>query len=128
MRSGGQPHSTASFAQVIFSSGGFFPGRGIGILFRILPSFLEISLFHLFFIAVGSLAKRLEYARTTFMSCADLLMRAAKQQALDRGEVVNMADGEEWRWWRQDSPFVRDNPFKVLPHDLTPCTARSGQS
>jgi hypothetical protein len=62
--------------QVIFSTGGFMPGTGVGLIFRILPTWMEPLLFHLFFTLWGSVAKRLEYARSTFMSTADLLMQA----------------------------------------------------
>ena len=60
----------------MFSTGGFMPGTGVGLIFRILPTWMEPLLFHLFFTLWGSVAKRLEYARSTFMSTADLLMQA----------------------------------------------------
>ena len=68
--------------QVIFSTGGLTPGGIAGVLFRILPAWTEPLLFHFFFTLWGSTAKRLEYARATFMSTADLLMQASTACAL----------------------------------------------
>ncbi|KAL4419504.1 hypothetical protein ABPG77_002290 [Micractinium sp. CCAP 211/92] len=105
----GRPNLVAA-VKIIFASNSFAPGAfGVGLLFRILPSWLEPAVFNLFFRAVGGLAKRLEYARSTFMSTADLLMRAAKRQAVARGERVQMVD-TDWRWWPQR--FVDENPCR----------------
>lgn len=106
----GRPNLVAA-VKVIFSTGGFTPGQGIGILFRILPNSMEPLLFTIFFTLVGGVAKRLEYARTTFMATADLLLQAAKRQAEQRGEAVQVID-TDWRWWSQDSAFVQQNPYK----------------
>ncbi|KAL4451808.1 hypothetical protein ABPG75_007470 [Micractinium tetrahymenae] len=105
----GRPNLVAA-VKIIFASNSFAPGAfGVGMLFRILPTWLEPAVFNLFFRAVGGLAKRLEYARSTFMSTADLLMQAAKRQAVARGERVQMIE-TDWRWWPQR--FMDENPYK----------------
>lgn len=104
----GRPNLVAA-VKIIFSGGGPGTGFGVGLLFRILPDWLEPLCFNIFFRAVGTVAKRLEYARSTFMSTADLLMQAAKRQALARGESVQMVE-TDWRWW--GPKYVEQNPYK----------------
>ncbi|PSC70657.1 cytochrome p450 [Micractinium conductrix] len=104
----GRPNLVAA-VKAIFAAGAFAPGFGIGLLFRLLPACAEPLVFNIFFRAVGGLAKRLEYARSTVMSTADLLMQRAKRQALARGEAVTMVE-TDWRWW--PDTFTENNPYK----------------
>ncbi|EFN55959.1 hypothetical protein CHLNCDRAFT_57715 [Chlorella variabilis] len=86
-RQAGRPNLVAA-VKVIFSAGGFMPGQGIGILFRIMPDWLEPALFWLFFTMV-----------------------AAKRAALARGDQVVLVESD-WRWWSLSSVFVQQNPYK----------------
>ena len=58
----------------------------------------------------GKRAQRLDYARTTFASTADLLMRRAEAAAAAAGRTPAMAH-TDWRWWLPGSPLVARNPY-----------------
>ncbi|KAI7837525.1 hypothetical protein COHA_008661 [Chlorella ohadii] len=104
----GKPNLVAA-VKAIFSAGNFTPSNGAGVLFRLVPNWMEPLFFVLFLRLFGAMARKLEYARSTLMCTADLLMQAAKKQALARGEKVHMVE-TDWRWWSQ--AWADQNPYK----------------
>jgi cytochrome P450 len=104
----GKPNLVAA-VKAIFSAGNFTPSNGAGVVFRLVPDWMEPLFFVLFLRLFGPMARKLEYARSTLMSTADLLMQAARKQAVARGEEVHMVQ-TDWRWWSQD--WADQNPYK----------------
>jgi hypothetical protein len=103
----GVPNLVAA-ARIVFSGNPF--SMGPGAVLRMVPAFLEPLAFHLLFSMVGRVARRLEYARATLMSTADVLMGAAAARAEASGEALPL-QRTDWRWW---GPEVADrNPYKA---------------
>ncbi|GAB4819482.1 hypothetical protein N2152v2_006528 [Parachlorella kessleri] len=98
---------------LIFRLNRLTTGGGLGgALMRVLPRWMEVPLFRVFFVG-GKAGSALEYSRCTLMSAADLLMTNALRRAESKGEKVTM-EQTDWQWWGRD--FVDKNPYKdTLP-------------